>query len=201
MDGYGGGSGLVVCTVFKTAGRRQWWLRWVRFPHAPAKPLAVLICIAGALLPSRPASAQIPFPTPSARQDTSGKDTIKVPAFRFEPPTPPLAAMARSMLLPGWGQAMMGRRVTGAGFVFWEGVTLTMTLKASHQLRYDEAINSTKVDKKRQEVQDWLVLLVFNHLFAGAEAFVAAQLWDFPAQVELRPVPGGVAAGFRVYRR
>src|SRR5439155_14473942 len=75
MDSYGGGSGLVVCTVFKTAGRRQWWLRWVRFPHAPARILAVLIGIAAVGLVSRPASAQIPFPTPAARQDTSGKDT------------------------------------------------------------------------------------------------------------------------------
>ena len=201
MDSYGGGSGLVVCTVFKTAGRRQWWLRWVRFPHAPARILAVLIGIAAVGLVSRPASAQIPFPTPAARQDTSGKDTIKVPPFRFEPPTPPLAAMARSMLFPGWGQALLGRRVTGAGFVFWEGVTLTMTLKAAHQLRYERLVNSTKVTARKQEVQDWLVLLVFNHLFAGAEAFVAAQLWDFPVQAELRPVAGGVGAGFRVYRR
>ena len=33
---HGGGLGLVVCAVFKTAGRRPRWLRWVRFPHAPA---------------------------------------------------------------------------------------------------------------------------------------------------------------------
>ncbi|MBI4502932.1 MAG: hypothetical protein HY700_17440 [Gemmatimonadetes bacterium] len=108
--------------------------------------------------------------------------------------------MARSLLLPGWGQAVLGRRVTGAAFVFWEGITLTMTLKASHQLRYDREINSTKVTAKKQEVQDWLVLLVFNHLFAGAEAFVAAQLWDFPVEVEMRARPGGVAAGVRLRR-
>ena len=76
-----------------------------------------------------------------------------------------------------------------------------MTLKAAHQLRYERLVNSTKVTARKQEVQDWLVLLVFNHLFAGAEAFVAAQLWDFPVQAELRPVAGGLGAGFRVYRR
>jgi hypothetical protein len=74
-----------------------------------------------------------------------------------------------------------------------------MTLKASHQLAYDRAIGDTvKVPHKKQEVQDWLVLLVFNHLFSGAEAFVAAQLWDFPAKAEIRPVPGGIGAGIRV---
>ena len=31
-----------------------------------------------------------------------------------------------------------------------------------------------------------------------AEAFVAAQLWDFPAKAEIRPVPGGIGAGIRV---
>ena len=103
------------------------------------------------------------------------------------------------MLLPGWGQAVLHRRVTGAFFVFWEGVTLTMTLKASHQLQLYENIAPEKVDKKKQEVQDWLVLLIFNHLLAGAEAYVAAQLWDFPAQPEIRALPaGGIGAGFRV---
>src|SRR5213078_3390312 len=135
------------------------------------------------------------------RQDTSRADTVKVPAFRFDPPTSPLAAMGRSLLLPGWGQSVLQRRVTGAVFVFWEGVTLTMTLKASHQLQYDRAIGSDKVKAKKQEVQDWLVLLVFNHLFAGAEAYVAAQLWDFPAEAEIRALPTGFGVGIRLRRR
>jgi hypothetical protein len=109
-----------------------------------------------------------------------------------------MAAMARSLLLPGWGQAVLGRRVTGAAFVFWEGITLTMTLKSSHQLRFYRRIGSEKVESKKQEVQDWIVLLVFNHLFAGAEAFVAAQLWDFPGAAEIRPMPGGIGVGLRV---
>ena len=64
------------------------------------------------------------------------------------------AAMARSMLLPGWGQLVLHRRVTGAFFVFWEGVTLTMTLKASHQLALYENTSPDKVAKKKQEVQE-----------------------------------------------
>jgi hypothetical protein len=219
----GGGSGLVVCAVFKTAGRRQWWLRWVRFPHAPANsggngkrrigsrrlqarftipfsPFPFPLFLVTSLLLSAPRYlvGQIPFPTPSGRQDTSRTDTVKVPAFRFPPPTPPLAAMARSMLIPGWGQAVLGRRVTGAAFVFWEGVTITMTYKASHQLRLYRRTATDKVPAKKQEVQDWIVLLVFNHLFAGAEAFVAAQLWDFPAEAQIQALPGGFGVGFRL---
>jgi len=88
--------------------------------------------------------------------------------------------------------------VTGAVFVFWEGITLTMTLKAAHRLAYLEDIGSDKVAAKRQELQDWAVLLAFNHLLAGAEAYVSTQLWDFPGQVQLRVLPRGVGAGLRL---
>lgn len=101
--------------------------------------------------------------------------------------------MARSLLLPGWGQAVLHRRVTGAVFVFWEGLSLTMTLKASDQLRYLRGTSSDTlaVRLKKQEVQDWAVVLAFNHLMAAAEAFVSAELWDFPAELEARALPGG----------
>jgi hypothetical protein len=42
-------------------------------------------------------------------------------------------------------------------------------------------------------VEDWVAVVIFNHLIAGADAFVAANLWDLPQHVKLRafPVPGG----------
>ena len=43
-----------------------------------------------------------------------------------------------------------------------------------------------------------MAALVFNHLFAGADAFVAAQLWDLPAQVSLRAAPRGLAVNASV---
>ena len=186
----------MACAVFKTVGRRLWRLRWVRFPHAPATRLtrwtragAVALALAA---PS--AQAQIPVPLPGRtqpRSDSLGPDTVKVPQFRYPPPIAPLSAMARSLLLPGWGQAVLHRRVTGAVFVFWEGLALTMTVKASNQLKYMRATNSAAADLKRQEVQDWLVVLIFNHLMAGAEAFVSAELWDFPSELKARSLPGG----------
>ncbi|HWP36619.1 MAG TPA: hypothetical protein VNL18_03595 [Gemmatimonadales bacterium] len=118
---------------------------------------------------------------------------MKVPVFRVPPPTPPLLAMARSMVLPGWGQAVLRRRGTGAFFVFWEGVTLTMTVKASRQLNYMRATGHEAADDKKQELQDWAALLVFNHLMAGAEAFVSAMLWDFPAEIAPERLPSGDA--------
>jgi hypothetical protein len=34
-------------------------------------------------------------------------------------------------------------------------------------------------------------MLFFTHLFAGADAFVSAHLWDLPAQVGFQQLPGG----------
>jgi hypothetical protein len=42
--------------------------------------------------------------------------------------------------------------------------------------------------------EDWIAALVFNHLISGVDAFVAAQLWDLPVQVSLRPTATGGAA-------
>lgn len=140
-----------------------------------------------------PAGAQIPLPTPPQSGDTTRADTVPVPQFRIHPPVAPFAAFGRSLLFPGWGQAVLGRRGTGAVFVFWEGLTLTMTLKASHQLRYMRRIGEAdeeRIAAKKQEIQDWAVLLAFNHLVSAAEAFVSAHLWDFPVELDQRMLPG-----------
>ena len=132
----------------------------------------------------------VPVPQ-QQRQEPQPGDTIPVPRFRVDPPVSPLGAAWRSMLIPGWGQSILGRRVTGAAFVFWEGVTLFMTIKSSHQLAYQTGIGAETVDSKRAEVQDWAVLLAFNHLLAAAEAYVSAQLWDFPVDLTVE----GTATG------
>ncbi len=103
-----------------------------------------------------------------------------------------MSAFLRSLLLPGWGQAATGRPVAGAVFVTWEGVTAMMTLKAQSETHYLKESGSHNLDAKRQEVQDWLVLWIFNHLFAGAEAFVSAHLQDFPRELKVQAFPGGI---------
>lgn len=164
---------------------------------SPSAPIVLLVTLAWVSPELR--AAQVPIPTPQPQQPDTVRDTIPVPPFRFEPPIPPLGALWRSMLLPGWGQAILQRRVTGAVFVFWEGVALTMSVKAHHQLRYMRATGSEDASLKKQELQDWIVILVFNHLMAGAEAFVSAMLWDFPGELEGRSLPGGdVGLGMRV---
>jgi hypothetical protein len=108
----------------------------------------------------------------------------------------PVGALWRSLVLPGWGQAATGRKVTGALFTIWEGTTMFMTLKAQQEANYFKESGSPSLHSKRQEVQDWLVLWGFNHLFSGAEAFVAAHLRDFPGDLKIQVIPRGV--GFRL---
>ena len=108
----------------------------------------------------------------------------------------PMGAFWRSLLFPGWGQAKTGRPVTGGLFVAWEGVAAMMTLKAQQETHYLKESGSDNLGAKRQEVQDWLVLWIFNHLFSGAEAYVSAHLQDFPRELKVRVIPNGV--GIRV---
>ncbi len=131
-------------------------------------------------------------------------DSILTPAWAADsarPPASPMGALWRSILIPGWGQAKFNRKLTGALFVAWEGVTLGMSIKTSHELEYLRRTRSGSVSAKQKERQDWLVLLAFNHLFSAIEAYVSAHLWDFPEDLEVRAVPlptGGVGASVRL---
>lgn len=49
----------------------------------------------------------------------------------------------------------------------------------------------SRLKARRLHYEDWVAMLAFTHLFAGADAFVAAHLWDLPEQVEIRRLPGG----------
>lgn len=55
-----------------------------------------------------------------------------------------------------------------------------------------------RVDARRTQVEDWIAVLIFNHLFAGADAFVASLLWDLPARVGIRHLPRGYGLGLSV---
>jgi hypothetical protein len=146
------------------------------------------------IVPTFQLSAQVP--------DTSHAPIITTGAIVVAPDTlhriKPFNAFWRSLLLPGWGQAETGRPVTGALFVAAEGLAAMMTLKAQSEFHYLSESGSANVAAKRQEVQDWLVLWIFNHFFSGAEAFVSAHLQDFPKDLHVRAVPGGLGITVRV---
>ena len=53
---------------------------------------------------------------------------------------------------------------------------------------------------RRLQREDWIAALFFNHVIAGAEAFVSAHLWDVPAAVQVAPDGRGgamLSASFR----
>ena len=181
-------------------------------------PLALALCL---LLPVSAAAQQPPAPRDTvARRDTVAvrdtvvlrdsaalrPDTVRSPAadsqrarqmrgdsVRPRSPITPGGAFVRSLILPGWGQARLGRNVTGGLFVLFEGMAGAMVWKATWQLEWARTRDKF-VDSHRQEREDWIVLLVFNHLMAAAEAYVSALLYDYPVALQARALPGGRTA-------
>lgn len=144
------------------------------------------------------ARAQDPvLPPPTAQEDSieARRDSIirnrsRGDSVRPRPPISPATAFFRSLAVPGWGQASLNRNVTGGVFATFEGIAIMMVWKSSWQLDYARTRNKY-VASHTQERQDWIVLLAFNHLISGAEAFVSAHLYDFPAALEVRTMPDG----------
>jgi hypothetical protein len=63
------------------------------------------------------------------------------------------------------------------------------------QTRYTQQL----VRARALHVEDWVAVILFNHLFSGADAFVAANLWDLPQHLGMRATPlrgGGAAMTF-----
>jgi hypothetical protein len=137
----------------------------------------------------------------SAQDTTSTRDTSRIvlPADTMRRGVRPMGAFLRSFVLPGWGQAATDRPMTGAVFVAWEGITAMMTLKAQQEANYFKEIHSPNLRLKRQEVQDWLVLWIFNHLFSGAEAYVSAHLHDFPPDLKVQSFPSGIGVSIPIH--
>ena len=152
--------------------------------------LIALVFAASRLAAQNPPQAPLSAPRDTVAQDTSARRPTRGDSVRPVPPVTPGGAFLRSVLIPGWGQARVGRNVTGGIFLLWEGVCATMVWKAQWQLNYARE-RGKWVASHTQEREDWIVLLVFNHLLAGAEAYVSANLYDFPAALKLRTLPGG----------
>jgi hypothetical protein len=46
-----------------------------------------------------------------------------------------------------------------------------------------------RIKARRTHYEDWIAAIVFNHLFAGADAYVAANLWDFRTNIGVVATP------------
>jgi hypothetical protein len=131
---------------------------------------------------------------------------------RYEPPIRPGRAFLRSFVAPGWGEFRLGRRKSGFAFAAIELGTLVWGAKAwrdlsdAKSLRGDSvqvgtgpngqpilgpAVTEGLINARRLHFEDAVAVLIANHLMSGADAYVAAHLWDLPARVSVRARPRG----------
>lgn len=190
----GGGSGLVAWPVFKTAMEAPQVSLVGSIPTRSRHllPVGLLLLLAAAPVSGQDSSLPVVSATSSdtLRPMTAAlRDSMVFP----KPPLRPLGAFFRSLAVPGWSQSVLDRRLTGGLFIAVEGIALGMVVKSSAELSYLRRRDDPRVPAKEQEREDWLAVLLFNHLFAGLEGFVGAHLWDFPRDVRIRavPMPGG----------
>ena len=133
------------------------------------------------------------------------------------PPLSPRRAFLYSLLVPGYGQSRLGRPIAGGLFALTESIAIAMLRESRAELsearlfRQDTLVNigndpttgsavlqrtsynDELISVRRGHVEDWIAFLIANHLFAGADAYVGAHLWDLPSQVAVEPTPYGPA--------
>ncbi|MEO6331456.1 MAG: DUF5683 domain-containing protein [Gemmatimonadaceae bacterium] len=194
---------------------------WVRFPHSPASAAIFALLLATVFAsPSaaqRPDTLRSPRPI---RIDILRPDSGTQVAAPAGPRISPGGAFLQSLLIPGRGQITLGKRNASRFYIAVEALGIGMTIKSLKDLREakrgagDSTAIEFKVDPvtgdstptkfepsrftpelinaRRTHVEDWVALIIFNHLLSAADAYVAANLWDFPASVSLKARPAPV---------
>ncbi len=156
---------------------------------------------------------------PLAVQDTSRRPTRRAVVLR--PPLSPRRAFFLSALIPGLAQSRLERGTSGALFAGIELAALAMLRRSMADVRevrrqgtdtipgnfqvnpttgaiapvgaLPPRFEATMERSRKLHVEDWTAALIFNHLIAGADAFVGAQLWDVPTRLTMVPTQQGLA--------
>ncbi len=191
-------------------------------PHGFASALRLLFLLVVTLIvPASMAFAQEPDTTlapPPPLQRLPQQDEVRAPLT-------PGGAFLRSFLMPGWAQHILGRPRAGAFFVATEFVSVVMMVDARQRLAlarrwgrdtvivgWEPAATpgepprpivepgplAGRIPPRRQQVEDWTAIFLFNHLLAGADAFVAAHLWELPVQLEFQHDGVDARVGVRI---
>jgi hypothetical protein len=182
-------------------------------------PLVSCGAIAVALLTaSAPVHAQRPPDTSRVAVDTSG------PKPERQPPLSPRRAFTYSLFLPGYAQSVLGRGRAGTLLVAFESAALIMVrisaadvrearrnvvdsvpvsfvdANGNPLVRYERtAFSRDLIRSRRAHFEDWVAVLMANHLFSALDAYVAALLWDLPAEVSVRGSTRATEVALRVY--
>lgn len=146
-------------------------------------------------------------------------DTVQRAATdSLKPPISPRRAFLYSFIMPGYAQSVLGRHKAATTFLLLEAIGVSMIRESAadaheaRRLSTDSIVvswvdgsgnpqriatpppfSSAEVKTRDAHVEDWVAVVVANHLLAGADAFVAAHLWDVPARLAVRLRPGGGA--------
>lgn len=162
--------------------------------------LALALCAA-----PRAAAAQDPVPRDTARAPLRVRgDTVAVPDTVRGGITP-RGAFLRSLVVPGWGQSVLGAPGRGGVYFALEAGSLWMLIKSHRKLgearegervaretgQLDPTATDPLVRDRQNQREDWLTLSIFWLFFSGADAFVSAHLQDFDVHVNAVPRPGG----------
>ena len=177
------------------------------------RKLQYLLSVMSALSVAVRLGAQTQRPDSARRVPTAAAVT---PGDSLRPPISPRRAFFYSFLVPGYSQSVLGRHKAATSFVLVEAITVAMIRESAadlHEAR--RMVNDTvvvsyvdasgtpgvvatpprfadaDVHTRAAHVEDWIAILVANHLFAGADAYVAANLWDVPARLGFRMLPHG----------
>jgi len=115
------------------------------------------------------------------------------------PPVSPMGAFWRSFILPGWGQVAVDQPGRGAFYFAAQAGSLWMLLKTNSKLKAAQRadpMDQDLVGLREDQFEDWATMVVFWSLFAGVDAWVSAQLWDFTGEI-VPPPDGSPGAAFR----
>ncbi|HET7583279.1 MAG TPA: hypothetical protein VFK13_00080 [Gemmatimonadaceae bacterium] len=188
---------------------------------------AALVWLPGALVAQQRDSAAATRDTVAPRPPDSAVHRTVMLRARIDsgPPISPGKAFLRSFLLPGWGQRTLGRTRATAIFAVVELGSLLMVAETKQRLDFAKRHGADSlfvgfalpppdgtlpvpifrngplvgfVELRRQQLEDWITIVAFNHLLSGADAFVAAHLWDVPGQFSIVPTRDGTVLALSI---
>lgn len=211
--------------VFKTGVTRPRRVGWVRFPHSPAMAvaLALVFLAPSSLLAQRADSTRVGVASrPPQVTDTLNRlrvspgraflTSLLVPGLGQSRLKRPKAALffvaieagAVGMSVKSWNdlsKAKAARRDT-VGTPVEDDLgkpvidSVTGVQKVTYAPRNPNLVGRIKA--RRTHLEDWIATVVFNHLIAGADAYVAANLSDFDTNVRAGYSEGTVRVAARV---
>ena len=183
--------------------------------HVSGSRFVVILLLLASVLPGN-ADAQQP--------DSAGRADTGVVSPDRKPPLSPRRAFLYSLAIPGYSQSVLGRHRAGALQVAFEAAAIVMVRMSAADLRearrnlsdsvvvsfVDASGNpsitrvrsqwtSELVRARRAHVEDWIAVWAANHLFSALDAFVAAHLWDLPAEVAVTATPRSTGLALKLH--